>query len=94
MRFNTIEELAEHFSVSVSTIRNWVKANHIPKSAYVKIGSTYRFSVEKVEQSLLEAGTEDHKNAAVEGQAKDIEGIIPDDGLSDVFDEHYTTDDI
>jgi excisionase family DNA binding protein len=94
MRFNTIEELAEHFSVSVSTIRNWVKANHIPKSAYVKIGSTYRFSVEKVEQSLLEAGTEDHKNAAVEGQAKDIEGIASDDGLSDVFDEHYTTDDI
>ena len=50
--FVPIEELAKHFSVSVSTIRAWVRQGHIPKHAYLKIGNTYRFSISKVVAAL------------------------------------------
>ena len=47
-----IENLAKHFSVSVSTIRGWVRNGHIPKDTYVKIGNTYRFCVSDVSEAL------------------------------------------
>jgi excisionase family DNA binding protein len=47
-----IENLAKHFSVSISTIRGWVRNGHIPKDTYVKIGNTYRFCVEDVSDAL------------------------------------------
>ena len=31
-----IENLAEHFAVSISTIRTWVRQGHIPRNTYVK----------------------------------------------------------
>jgi excisionase family DNA binding protein len=43
--FVPIEELAKHFSVSVSTIRAWVRQGNIPKDTYIKVGNTYRFCV-------------------------------------------------
>jgi len=57
-KFVPIEDLANHFSVSVSTIRSWVRQEHIPKSTYLKVGSTYRFSITKVAEALL-AGADD-----------------------------------
>ena len=47
-----IEELAKHFSVSISTIRGWVRKNHIPEHTYIRAGNTYRFSVEDVIEAL------------------------------------------
>lgn len=47
-----IEELAKHFSVSVSTIRMWVRNKHIPEDTYVNIGNTYRFSIDDVTEAL------------------------------------------
>ena len=35
--FVAIEDLANHFAVSVSTIRSWVRQGHIPKNTYIKI---------------------------------------------------------
>jgi excisionase family DNA binding protein len=57
--FVPIEELAKHFSVSVSTIRAWVRQGYIPKHAYLKIGNTYRFSVSKVVAALSTAPKEE-----------------------------------
>jgi excisionase family DNA binding protein len=51
--FVPIEELAKHFTVSVSTIRAWVRQGFIPKSTYVKVGNTYRFSVDAVSDALM-----------------------------------------
>ena len=48
-----IENLAEHFAVSISTIRTWVRQGHIPRNTYVKIGNTYRFKQTAVANSLL-----------------------------------------
>jgi excisionase family DNA binding protein len=53
--FVPIEELAKHFTVSVSTVRAWVRQGHIPKDTYLKIGNTYRFNVSKVVDALSTA---------------------------------------
>ena len=53
--FVPIEELAKHFTVSVSTVRAWVRQGMIPKDTYIKVGNTYRFSVSKVVNALTAA---------------------------------------
>lgn len=53
--FVPIEELAKHFTVSVSTVRAWVRQGLIPKDTYIKVGATYRFCVPKVVEALTSA---------------------------------------
>tara|TARA_R110000803_G_C11900227_1_gene311997 strand:+ start:522 stop:830 length:309 start_codon:yes stop_codon:yes gene_type:complete len=53
--FVPIEDLSKHFSVSVSTIRAWVRQGHIPKDTYIKVGNTYRFSIDDVSIALTKA---------------------------------------
>jgi len=50
--FVPIEDLAKHFSVSISTVRAWVRQKHIPKDTYIKIGNTYRFRIGDVSHAL------------------------------------------
>lgn len=50
--FVPIEDVANHFSVSISTIRGWVRKGHIPKNTYIKVGNTYRFSISDVSSAL------------------------------------------
>lgn len=62
-QFVPIEALGKKFSVSLATIRTWVRLGYIPKSAYIKIGNTYRFDVDAVVKALTmnpddELGTE------------------------------------
>lgn len=52
--FIPIEQLAEHFSVSQSTIRAWVRRGYIPKNTYIKVGNVYRFSKDDVAEALVE----------------------------------------
>ena len=47
-----IEDVANHFSVSISTIRGWIRKNHIPDHTYIKVGNTYRFSFDEVLAAL------------------------------------------
>lgn len=44
--------VAEHFNVSASTIRKWVKERAIPQHAYLKIGGTFRFRIPEIEEAL------------------------------------------
>jgi len=44
-----IEGLAKHFSVSVSTVRAWIRQDLVPS---LKIGGVYRFKISEVEQAL------------------------------------------
>lgn len=55
----TIKGLAEHFSVSVSLVRAWLKKGLIPPTAYLKLHGTYRFDLEKVEAALRAASETD-----------------------------------
>lgn len=50
--FVFIDDVAKHFSVSVSTARAWVRNGNIPKGTYVKIGHTYRFNLPLVVDAL------------------------------------------
>jgi excisionase family DNA binding protein len=47
-----VEDVAEYLSVKVSTIRQWVSKGFIPKSTYIKVGYTYRFSIPAVIEAL------------------------------------------
>ena len=47
-----IEDVSKHFSVSISTIRGWIRRKHIPPSTYIKVGNTYRFSIPAVVSAL------------------------------------------
>ena len=51
--YSTIEEVAKHYTVSVSTIRAWVRAGDIPKNTYIKIGQTYRIRIPLIDDALI-----------------------------------------
>ena len=48
----SIEELAEKLSVSVSTIRSWLKAGYFSNAAYFNVNAVYRFNFDKVIEEL------------------------------------------
>ena len=50
-----IEAVANHFSVSVSTIRVWIRKNMVPKDTYIKVGTTYRFNLDAMEEALRDS---------------------------------------
>jgi hypothetical protein len=90
-KFVPIEDLANHFSVSVSTIRSWVRQEHIPKSTYLKVGSTYRFSITKVADALL-AGADDFDGHEVEQTAEPAAEMM-DNVIEDIENELTLDDD-
>jgi predicted site-specific integrase-resolvase len=47
-----IEDVGKKFSVSLSTVRSWLRQGFIPKSTYIKVGNTYRFDVDAVVKAL------------------------------------------
>jgi excisionase family DNA binding protein len=63
------KEVAEHFDVSVQTVRNWVRDKKIP---FLKLGNVYRFRIKDIEESLLSETQshleEDDEEAMTESQ--------------------------
>ena len=47
--FVPIEDIAKHFSVSISTVRAWIRQNLIPS---LKLGGVYRFKISEVEEAM------------------------------------------
>ena len=54
-----IEDVAKHFTVSVSTIRAWLRQGLIPQDSYVKVSGTYRFSLPKMLEGLMSREKDD-----------------------------------
>ena len=79
-RFVPIEELAKHFTVSVSTIRSWVRQGHIPADTYIKVGNTYRFSVSSVSNALTSVESEPQNDSMV-SEAPVYEDAVEDESL-------------
>tara|TARA_R110000765_G_scaffold388980_3_gene481371 strand:- start:108 stop:347 length:240 start_codon:yes stop_codon:yes gene_type:complete len=50
-----IEDLAKHLSVSISTIRGWVRNKYIPENTYIRVVNTYRFHLTDVVDALSAA---------------------------------------
>lgn len=57
--FVPIEKVARHFTVSVSTIRAWVRQDKVPSDTYIKVGNTYRFNLDAVEAALVKARSDE-----------------------------------
>jgi hypothetical protein len=51
----TIEGVAEHFVVSVATVRTWLRNGTVPRDTYLKVGNTYRFDLPKLADALVNA---------------------------------------
>jgi len=51
-KYVPIENVAEYFSVSISTIRAWVRQDRIPQNTYTKVGNTYRFCIPEISEAL------------------------------------------
>ncbi len=51
-KYVPIEDVAKHFSVSISTIRAWVRQRQIPKNTYIRVGNTYRFCISDISKAL------------------------------------------
>jgi excisionase family DNA binding protein len=60
----TPRQVAEHFSVTVPTVFNWLKQGIIP--AKIAVGRVYRFDIEEVEEALVQHS----KQTELEGAAK------------------------
>jgi len=69
--FVPIEDLAKHFTVSISTVRAWVRQGLIPKETYIKVGNTYRFSVSKVVEALTSAPKDESEKTEPEPEEPD-----------------------
>ena len=62
-----IEDVAQHFNVSISTARKWVRDGVIPEGIYVKVGKTQRFSLSDVSKALMsyKSGTQSQQETAI-----------------------------
>ena len=58
----SIESVAVKFSVSISTVRSWIKKGFIPRDSYIKAGNTYRFKLDEIESSLREDKEKDKED--------------------------------
>ena len=64
--FVPIENVARHFSVSISTIRAWLRQGTIAPDTLIKVGNTYRFNLPAVEASLVGSGPDGSKKEVEE----------------------------
>ena len=79
-KYVPIEDVAKYFSVSISTIRAWVRQNQIPKDTYIKVGNTYRFCVDDVANALTKTkDTDEEAREEFQAEAKDAFVNLDDD---------------
>lgn len=57
----TIEDAAKHFSVSISTLRNWMRHGYIPEESYIRIENVLRFKISGVAAALVTVKSEESK---------------------------------
>lgn len=58
----TIKDLADHFKISVSTARRWVRDGVVPEDTYLKVHGTYRFDLGLIDAALLPKTTNNPKS--------------------------------
>jgi|TARA_R110002153_G_scaffold124878_4_gene271589 hypothetical protein len=51
--FVGLRKVADHFKVSESTIRAWIRNGSIPENTYIKVGKTFRFELNLISDALL-----------------------------------------
>jgi len=51
-KYANTDDAAAYLRVSTATLRTWVKAKKIPEVCYFKLGGTYRFHLDRLEEYL------------------------------------------
>ena len=67
--FVPIGDVADKFSVSKHTVRQWLRKGKIPEELYVKIGNTYRYNLQGIENAFLNT----NKDSVVKEAVSDFE---------------------
>ena len=67
--FVPIGDVADKFSVSKHTVRQWLRKGKIPEDLYVKIGNTYRYNLQGIENAFLNT----NKDSVVQEAVSDFE---------------------
>ena len=79
-KYVPIEDVAKYFSVSISTIRAWVRQNQIPKDTYIKVGNTYRFCVDDMANALTKKRDPDEEaREGFQAKTRDVLVNLDDD---------------
>lgn len=73
--FVSINEVAQHFSISKSTVRSWVRSGRIPRDTYFKLGNTYRFRLGAITEALLESQQPDIPDPDPDDEEGDMEEL-------------------
>lgn len=86
-KYVPIEDVAKHFSVSVSTIRAWVRQDQIPQDTYIRVGNTYRFCIPDISEALTNKKIEAVEEPVVETftQEKVVESRVATDEDADLL---------
>lgn len=87
--FKSIDEAAKYFSLSTSTIRNWIKDGRLPVHCYFKAGGVYRIALELAEIALMPRAPE-VSGVPLEPILDSTEVKLPTDNsaLSSILDEY------
>jgi excisionase family DNA binding protein len=51
-QYVSIAGVAKYYSVSVSTVRAWIRTGKLTSSDFLKLGNTYRFKIADVDAAL------------------------------------------
>tara|TARA_Y100001951_G_C11186343_1_gene208896 strand:+ start:448 stop:693 length:246 start_codon:yes stop_codon:yes gene_type:complete len=73
-----IESVADKFSVSISTVRSWIRKGFIPRDSYIKAGNTYRFKLDEIESSLRKDKEDEHWSELIKSD-EDVPLNLDDD---------------
>jgi excisionase family DNA binding protein len=74
-KYLTLEQVAQHYQVSLSTVRSWVRMGAIPADKYIKVGKTFRFKISEVDAALRAL------NQAKQSKLMDIPEATPDQDM-------------
>ena len=69
------------------TVRSWVSKGHIPKTCYIKLGNTYRFSISDTIAALTDRSQEPEEIANLPFYEDTQEDELENPQLSFDFDE-------
>jgi excisionase family DNA binding protein len=72
--YSTIEQVATHYQVSVSTVRAWIRRGLIP---YMKIGGVYRMKISELDAAFKKRAEENPPPTPVEVQVTEV--VKPDE---------------
>lgn len=85
--FVELRKVADHFKVSESTVRAWIRNGSIPEDTYIKVGKTFRFELNLISDALLGGQPKTNPKGPLtqdKRDAQELEEVDPKDVLADL----------